>query len=355
MKILTLISALGIGGAQQMAYELIKNIDNKEFDMTVLSYGGKSNNALESRMEQVCSVKYLEYAGHIGLQKIIKVMKCMTSFHPDIIHVHMGGVAFAIPWGLIHHKPVIVTVHTKPENAFSQKNEKLVKYGIKKGAVVLVAVSEENYKKVREYFNIIDDNQCLYINNGVDVNRFYREKHDGFAFINVATQDENKNQSILLKTFKKIHMLHPNTKLYLIGDGPCHSQLIELRHELKLDDVVDIPGSIGNPEVYYAKADVYVQTSHREAMPLSILEAISAGLPIISTDVGGIKDVVDTNGYLVNDNDEDALYYAMKNMLDCSTVELKQMEARSSEIADCYSSKKMAQKYCQLYRQCISK
>ncbi len=353
MRVLTLIGGLGMGGAQQMAYELVKNVDHKEFEMPVLCYGGKRNNVLEDKMEQVSSVTYLEYAGHIGIQKMLKVMKHITYLHPDLVHVHMGGVAFAIPWGLIHHRPVVVTVHTKPEQAFSHKNEKLVKYGITKGIVRIVAVSEDNHRKVMQYFGL-NAEQCIYINNGIDVGRFYREKHNGFAYINVARQDENKNQELLLKAFRRVHERQPKSKLYLLGDGPCHEHLLRMRKEFNLEECVEIPGNIDTPERYYAVSDAYVQTSHREAMPLSILEAMAAGLPIISTNVGGIKDVVDENGFLIDDNDEEALVISLNKILNASQEERMIMRNRSLQIVEDYSSKKMALKYANLYRDILN-
>lgn len=77
--------------------------------------------------------------------------------------------------------------------------------------------------------------------------------------------------------------------------------------------VVTMPGNVSNVEDYYALADVYVQASHREALPLTTLEAMAAGLPIISTDVGGMKDIFKDNGILISDNDDTALLCAMKS------------------------------------------
>ena len=349
MKVLTVIGCLSMGGAEHMAYELIKNLDRNNFSPKLLCYGGRQNNALENSAEKICPVEFLNCSGHVGLRKIIKVMKFITAEKPDILHAHMGAVVFAIPWGILHHKPVVVTVHTKPEQAFSRNNEKLVKYGLRRGIVFLVAVSEDNYEKVQRYFHV-DSHKCTFINNGIDTGRFYRKRHEGFAYINVARQDENKNQTMLLNAFKKVHDLDTDTKLYLIGDGPSHNQLIQKRRELGLDDCVEIPGNVDDPEKYYALSDVYVQTSHREAMPLSILEAMAAGLPIISTDVGGIKDVVDTNGFLVADGDEKSLVNRMREILLMQEDEQKQMVYRSFSIVNDYSSSKMALRYEALYK-----
>lgn len=349
MKVLTVIGGLSMGGAEHMAYELIKNLDRNSFSPKLFCYGERQNNSLENSVEKVCPVEFLNCSGHISIRKILKVMRFISAEKPDLLHAHMGAVVFAIPWGILHKKPVVVTVHTKPEQAFSKKNESLVKYGLRRGVVYLVAVSEDNCKKVQSYFHV-DSSRCTFINNGIDTGRFYRKKHGEFTYINVARQDENKNQTMLLNAFKIVHDLDTDTKLYLIGDGPCHNQLLRMRNELGLDDCVEIPGNVDDPENYYALSDVYVQTSHREAMPLSILEAMAAGLPIISTDVGGIKDVVDTNGFLIADGDKEALINRMREMLLMPESENKQMADRSFSIVDDYSSSKMALRYETLYK-----
>ena len=348
MKILTVIGGIGTGGAEYMVYELIKHQNDPRFEMSVLCHNGRNHGRLEQETEKLCPVQYLACQGRVGIKNILSVMRCMTAAHPDVIHAHMGSAVYAIPWGILHHKPVIITVHTEPREAFRRKSERLIRFGLKKRIVTLVAVSKENCKKVKEYFNISND-QCVYVNNGVDGARFYRKGHSDFSFINVARQDENKNQVLLLKAFRRIHALEPKTKLYLIGDGPCHGELLELKHQWGLDDAVFLPGMTEKPEEYYALADTYVQSSHREAMPLSILEAISAGLPVISTDVGGIRDVVNGNGILVQDHDEEAFYDAMKYILTSSAAEREDMSRRSQEIAQGYTAERMAEEYGKVY------
>lgn len=116
---------------------------------------------------------------------------------------------------------------------------------------------------------------------------------------------------------------------------------------MDLDKKVDLPGMINNSKEYYAIADVYIQASHREALPLSVLEAMSAGLPILATNVGGLKDVVIDNGYLFEDNEE-ALLNSMQRII-TNTDKLKQMGDKSKEIVCEYTSEKMAEKYMEIY------
>ena len=83
-------------------------------------------------------------------------------------------------------------------------------------------------------------------------------------------------------------------------------------------------------------------------MPLSVLEAMSAKLPVISTNVGGMPDIIKANGILVDDNDIDALYQAMKDILS-DTEKYKQMREESFLMAQKFSAAEMAKQYKGIY------
>ena len=144
-------------------------------------------------------------------------------------------------------------------------------------------------------------------------------------------------------------MQNKGIHLILAGDGPCHDMLVNETKKLGLIDAINLPGSVGNVKDYYAVSDVYVQASHREAMPMSVLEALAAGLPIISTNAGGLSDVVKENGFLIPDDNDKALYDAMGRTATLPEIELKKMGSVSKTISNGYSSEKMAQEYTKLY------
>lgn len=355
IKVLTILPALSMGGAEHMAYELIKNMDKNEFKTKVICYGSKKNTPLEEKIEKVTEVEYIGIRGSITIFDFLLVFRSISSFEPDIIHAHMGGVTFAVPWCRLRKTPLVLSIHTRPDKAFSKRNQRNIKYFSKLNLLTVVAVSEENYKLAKEYYNLSDD-KISFINNGVDIDRFYRKDHNGFAFINVARQDENKNQSIILKCFKRLLSYNDNLTLYLVGNGPCHEQLIQMTKEYCITDKVVLPGITSTPEQYYSVSDAYVQSSHREALPLSVLEAMATGIPIISTDVGGLRDVVKYNGFLVEDNNEDCLYNSMETILGEFLEKRDIYEKRcfkSKELVENYSSRKMSEEFENVYRRII--
>lgn len=350
-RLVILLGGFAIGGAEHMAYELVKHINRDRYDVTVLCYRPKQNTALESQVEEVCQVLYLNETGAIKPKAILNVLNALRKLKPDVVHAHLGGVGFGSVWALLTGKRFIATAHTKPEKAFSSKIEKLVRLALKRGNTTLVGVSEENKILLKKYFGVADQLlRC--VNNGVDLDRFHREAHNDFTLINVARQDENKNQAALLRCFAKLYKQDNTVKLLLLGDGPLHEELRQQAEALNVSEAVVFTGNISNTEDYYAVSDLYVQTSHREAMPLSVLEAMAAGLPIISTNVGGLKDVVQDNGILVPDDDEEALHQAIMKIYSQSTEEAHRMGDASKRIVQAYSSEHMARAYEMIYDGC---
>lgn len=352
IRVAIVLEDFSIGGAQRVVSELVQHIDAQKVKLLVLCLWERSDTALAEAAEKVADVKYLGIHGKNLIANYFRISQILRSFHPDIVHAHLVGQLYAVPWGLLNHVPVLITAHTKPRKAFIKKIEWLIRYGVNHKKIWIAAVSQENLDLVKAYFPGAEK-QCLCINNGINIHSFYRKEHADFTFINVARQDENKNQMVILRAFHCLYLQRNDIKLILAGDGPCHEKLAAEVKKLGLDQVVLLPGKVDQVSDYYAVADVYVQSSHREAMPMSVLEALAAGLPIISTDVGGLHDVVKGNGILCPDYDGEAIYQAMKRLLFMSSGERKLMIRGSQNISKNYSSDKMAKRYESVYCEVI--
>lgn len=350
-KILVILGALSMGGGEHMVYELVDNIDKTRFDVTVMCYLGRLGTPLEDKMQNIANVVYLNENHGINLRSMKHVLAKIREINPDLIHAHMGGMVYAIPWAFLNRKKsLMITAHTEPSQAFHKKVEKLFHWQLKnrKKTTMVVAVSKENHQAIMNYFSIGSD-VCRYINNGIHVKKFYKAEHEYYTFINVARQDENKNQIAILECFYELHKKYNNIRLQFVGDGPCHSMLTMRAKELGIDNVVVFPGMVKDVEKYYAISDAYIQASFVEAMPLSALEAMAAGLPLIATDVGGMKDIIHENGLLIPVGDKAALLKAMETMLTEDKEKQKLREEKSLQIVQNYSSAKMAAEYMELY------
>lgn len=347
-KIAVVCGALSIGGAENMICELICNLDPEKYDLVLYCLGSPQNTYLERKIAQMgIQTVFCSLSGKVTPAKLYRFSRLLSQFHPDVIHTHISGAIYALPYILIHPVKHIHTLHTAPDKEFSRPVRKLLVQLYKSGKSTLVTVSEENRELAQKAYHLRKTEvEC--INNGVDTDRYYQKKHHDFTFINVGRQDQNKNQKIIIEAFQDLIQDYPEIRLILVGDGNQHENLMTEVSRLHLDQSVHFPGLVSNTEDYLAEADVYIQSSHVEGLPLSVIEAMAASLPVISTRVGGIPDVIQDNGILIEDNCVEELRQAMQKMIDHREL-CKAMGSRSKTLSEKYSSKYMAASYGSLY------
>ena len=346
-KIAIITPEFVMGGAETMVTRLAINLSRCEVNVVCL--GAKKNTALEKSLEDAgIKVYYMGKKKSGSVSTLLLTWKKLSDINPKVVHSHISGAVYAFPWVLFHRSKM---VHTKPDMEFSEKFRKILKFMIRVKKLTLVAVSKENQKIAMDYYGF-GKKAIKYVNNPVDTSLYYhveRSEDNGVVFINVGRQDPNKNQILLIRAMKKIIDIMPKCKLILVGDGNQHSALIAEVERLGLQNVVEFTGEVLNVQDYLAKADVYVSSSHREGLPLSILEAMAAGLPVISTEVGGIPDIIDNNGILIEDDSQSQLEEAMI-LLGSNTEKRKIFSKRSLEIVKAYDVKKCAMDYEDIYQ-----
>lgn len=349
-KVAIIVSSLTIGGAETMVVRLAKNINKSRYAVQVICLSGKNGTGLEKELEDAnISTHYLGKNKGASIKAFKKLWKTLSKFKPDVVHGNISGTIYALPWVCAHKCKLIHTIHTKPDNEFNKIVRFILKVFVNLKKVVFVAVSKENQTFAIDYYGI-KESKCAYVNNPVELDKYYRKPHGTgeVRFINVSRQDSNKNQALAIRVFEKIYHKAKNVRLTLVGDGSEHNNLINLTNEAGLADVISFPGMVSNAEDYLAGSDVYISTSHMEALPLSILEAVATGLPIISSNVGGCSALVKNNGYLFKDNDEETLYELMYKLVQSEDLR-NQLSSNSYDIVKKYDAVACANKYMDIY------
>lgn len=173
----------------------------------------------------------------------------------------------------------------------------------------LIGVSQNSINLIAKSKNV------HVVHNGVDVENFYpvnlegknklRNKY-GFSIndkiiLMVGTLTENKGQLEALNVIKE---LDESYKLILVGTGPEKKRIEQEIVENNIDNKVILCGQVNDVEKYYKLSDTLLFLSENEGLPLTILEAMATGLPILTTNVGGIPEVVEENinGFFINRN-----------------------------------------------------
>ena len=356
MKVVVVVPVLIIGGAETMVTRLVTAIDRSTVDIEVISMYSRQGTTLESKIEDAgIPIHYIGKQKKASLRAVKELFLLLSEINPDVVHCHIYSTFYALLWVVLRNKPLIHTVHTLPNEEFPWVLSKILHIMVYLQKLTIVAVSNQNYSIAKRFYGD-DEKRVTYINNPVETSNYYRQENrndKNVVFINVGRQDVNKNQMLAMCAMKRVVKEVPNARMILVGDGNQHETLIAERNRLGLESIIDLPGAIANPEHILAKSDVYVSTSHMEGLPLSILEAMAAGLPIIATNVGGVPDIVHDNGVLIP-VDEDSLVKEMIRFAKDPELAAS-CGKKSKDLVKEYDVKKCAEAYENLYYEVVKK
>ena len=250
----------------------------------------------------------------------------------DVVHVHhpllSGQLAlrYAKPWGV----PILFTNHTRYD-LYMRAYLPLLPDALGDAAlraylprfcreIDLVIAPSRGVQEMLRRLGV--DAPIAVVPNGVDLRRFEqlpdpwpRESlgwgSEQIVFIYVGRVAPEKNLPFLLRAFRGVHEVYPHTRLLIVGDGPERENLEERARLMDLEGVVHFTGLIPYPQVprYLRLADVFVTASVTEVHPLSVIEAMAAGLPVVGIRSPGVGEVVqhEATGLLV---EQDVAAYA---------------------------------------------
>jgi glycosyltransferase involved in cell wall biosynthesis len=192
-----------------------------------------------------------------------------------------------------------------------------------------IAVADSHGQFLSEFERFPADKVHV-IRNGVDCQRFapsatYRnEVRQQLGLGNatplagiVAALRPEKNHTMLLHAAERLRAIHPELRWLIVGDGPERERLQSIADELEIGDRVHFMGTRSDTERILAALDLFVLCSLNEASPVSILEALACGVPVVSTDVGSVNETIleGTTGRLVPSGDVEAFSAAVHAVL----------------------------------------
>lgn len=244
---------------------------------------------------------------------------------PDIIHVHiLTRLGIIARWQkLVHGTPYIITEHWSrylPGNDFSGFFRKWATKIVVKHASVVTTVTENLATAMKNHG--LKNLNYMVLPNVVDTNLFQIKQHENAIpkIIHISCfEDKSKNISGLLESLKILRDKGIAYQAVLVGDGMDYEAMKQKATFLHLNDNVTFTRMLQGQELVdvLASGDFLVLSSNYENMPVVILEAFACGLPVVSTNVGGISEIVnESNGLLVPPHDAEKLANAMQKMLE---------------------------------------
>jgi glycosyltransferase involved in cell wall biosynthesis len=328
-RILQLVLELGLGGAESMVALLAQHLDRSRFDVHVwaLDEGGDNERRLR---EAGLPVDVLHKGLGLRWSFLKELRRRFRELRPDLVHAHNTPAA---RWAALatvgaHPRPLLV----RTEHTFNpaKRAEHVVSHailGARYDAVIGVANAvTERHRRLDPLWRA----RYLTIPNGIDTgggratpepDRALRAAlgfdRDRRLILNLGNLRPPKGQEFLLQAFATIAREFPDVDLAILGEGSLRGPLESLIGTLGLAGRVRLAGHRHDAPLWLAAGDLVVQSSTREGMPVSLLEAARACRPIVATDVGGTREFIEngTTGLLVRSRDAGALAGAMRRVL----------------------------------------
>ena len=350
-RVAIVLPYFGAGGGEHMVSRLAAHLDLSKVEAEVICiFGEPQNNELEKKiLEHGVPIKYIGKGKGFSGAAIKRLNHELSEFQPDVVHTHLSACVYCAEWVLTHNVKMLHTVHSMPAFELIMPKKVVMAAMYRCGKAIPVAISHEIQALTQSYYHLKTTPELVY--NPVDVTRYSKlekKKRKNFTFVNVGRLHEAKNQILLVKAFEKILEDQSDTDLFILGDGPLKEELETYLKEHKLTQHIFMKGNVENVEQYLAEADAFVLSSNYEGLPLVILEAMASGLPIVSTDVGGVKDVVTDNGLLVEPHSIEKLASAMMQ-IKANAEMRKDFSERSKRNVMQFDSSIIAQEYIALY------
>ena len=353
MKIMQIIPHFSLAGAEIMCENLIYELTNNGHETVAVSLYTKETAITERLKKSGIKVYYLDKKEGFDFSLYGKIKKIIKKESPDVIHTHLHVMKYVIP--AIRNRKIrkVHTIHTLAQKDSGRIGRILNKLFFKVYGVVPVALSDVVQETIEKSYKI-NKNKIPVIHNGIPLEKcspktsyHYDSK---MSILHIGTFYPPKNHKGLIEAFAAFHAIKPNSVLRLIGGGEDINEIENLVKEFGLTECVEFLGLQSNVYGYLHDADIFTLPSLYEGIPMTIIEAMGTGLPIVATNVGGIPDMlVDGESAILVDVDSEKIADAFLKLANDERLREKLgTKAKSESIK--FSTKIMAEKYLDIYK-----
>lgn len=342
IKVLFLITGLNIGGAERVVMSLSKFLDPARYSVSVVSLTSKSC-ILDQYQGLSCEVLTVNMErGPFGfIAGIFHLAAIVRRIGPDIIHAHMfhamvAGLACRV---IAFRAKLVFTSHSFSGFRFMRGFMIRATRALRSADVVF---SKSQHPELNAKHTYV-------IANGVPIaeldHSVLTRRERPFVFLFVGRLELPKNPTALVEAFSAMREKH--CELWVVGDGALRCAVESLSKSLGVSDRVRILGVRSDVPDLLKRADCLVLTSLWEGLPMVVLEAGAASLPVISTGVGAIPEVLEGRcGYISSiDKFSLAMDHVMKNYMEAQS----RGAALYKKVSSDYSIAGMVERHQQLY------
>jgi glycosyltransferase involved in cell wall biosynthesis len=369
MRIFFLSTSMGMGGADSQLLSAAQELRSRGHEVLIVSLTPLGPMGFEARSAGIPTESLGMRRGFPDPRGLVRLVRLVRAWRPDVLHSHMiHANLMARVLRLIAPVPALVsTIH----NIYEGGRLRMAAYRLTNALVDhMTIVSQAAFDRfVAE--GIVPKEILRVVPNGVDTSRFRNVSplagqsvrrslglDREFVWLAVGRFEVAKDYPNMLRAFAKVREQQSQAILLLVGRGSLQEETEALARDLGLGGGVRFLGVRSDVPEIMSAADGYVMSSAWEGMPMVLLEAAAAALPIVATKVGGNHEVVrdEVSGFLVPPCDPDALGLAMLRLSRLSEPERRAMGQRGREhIRTHYGLGRVAERWEDLYREVLSR
>lgn len=317
IRIAYVIPQLNFGGGQTMLARLIKNIDKERFEVCLFVLKKRLNNSIEEDIISTgINCVFLGIDDECkGVKKAIRkargvfqFFREIRKFNPEIVHDHLDNF-YSFIYCIICRTKMIFTIHSWPDRLDFKRMKFYINCLNKRKCLRLIGVSNAVSTRTKEVL-LNDTCSVVTIYNPIEIDMYKHEYNRGehcFQYIHIGRLTSIKNQKLLLRAFEIVCREKNESKLWIVGDGELHDELVEYAQKLSIISNVEFLGNRSDIPELLSKSDAFVLSSFSEACPMTVLEAMASHVPVISTNVGSIEEQVGSNYLLCKSDDPNML------------------------------------------------
>ena len=349
-RVLLLITGLDYGGAERQVVSLAVLLKARGWDVDVVTL-----------LRPRAYVPELQSAGiqvrHLGMQRgipnplaVLRLARLLRETNPQVVHSHMvhANLLARVTRLLVRVPVLICTAHNIDEGGRMRELAYRLTDSLCDITTQVSQAGLERYVRVKA----VPRRKIMFVPNGVDTGRFHADDSiraqmrstigtdNVFVWLAVARFAEAKDYPTMMRAFAQVVARRKDVVLLIAGQGALQDETKRMAQDLGIGSYVRFLGVRKDIPALMASADAYVMSSAWEGMPMVLLEASAAGLPIVATDVGGNGEIVrnETNGFLVPPRNPDALAAAMLRLMDTPVEVRKRMGQSGRERIEAYYS-----------------
>lgn len=343
---------LGVGGVSRLMSDIIPLLNEKEgIDVEFLINGVAERSFLPALQNAGVIIHELKCSSVYSPLCIFKIAKFIRKY--DLIHVHLFPTLYFVAIAnLFVGKPLVYTEH----NTYNKRRNKWYLRYIEKWIygryTKIISISKSTEENLKEWISdsvAANDNRFIVVNNGVRLDSFKQIKRNHIyphTLIMVSRFAPAKDQMTIIKTMSK---LSNDIHLILVGDGVNYEKCKRMAEDINVLDRVHFVGMQSDIPSWLGKADIGIQSSFWEGFGLSAVEMMAAGLPVIASDVEGLRQIVDGAGLLFPCGDANLLAELVNKLFEDKSY-YNQVRQKCIERSKCYDVKRMVDAYLDVYK-----